>query len=85
MTEQQLDLFDEMTAPAVSPRKGEYLVPATAEPGSCTSCGAMILWIRTPQDRAIPLSVATIQHRNGQRYALSHFADCPDGKEWRKR
>jgi hypothetical protein len=79
----QLDLVPD-TPPDERPRRGEYQIPSSADPGQCKSCGAPILWIRTPDGRPIPLSVATIQHRAGQRWALSHFSDCPEGKEWSK-
>lgn len=32
----------------------------------------------------IPLSLTTVDERGGVRYALTHFADCPHGREWRK-
>lgn len=67
------------------PRKGEYLIPAGARAGSCRSCGAPVLWITTAKGSAMPLSVATIEERDGERYALSHFADCPQGKGWSKK
>ena len=53
--------------------------------GTCRSCGAAILWKRLETGRAIPLSVATIQPHDGKRWALSHFEDCADAAQWRKR
>lgn len=80
--EQQLALFEE---PAASgPRKGEYAVPTAARRGQCRSCGAPIVWVITVRERAIPLSVATIQTREGQKWALPHFVDCPEAKEWKR-
>jgi len=67
------------------PRRGEYLVPEHARVEQCRSCGMSIIWARTRSDHAIPLSLATIIWRGAQRYALAHFADCPDSKEWSKR
>jgi len=67
-----------------APRRGEVEVPAGAPGGTCRSCGADILWITTARGAQMPLSVATLEERDGQRFALSHFADCPQGKGWRK-
>jgi len=66
-------------------RRGEYEVPIDARIVECQSCGAKMTWIKTPAGRAMPLSLATIETRDGTRYALSHFADCPEAKEWSKR
>lgn len=74
-----------MAAPLTENRRGEYIVPEAAAIQSCRSCGASIVWTNTPAGKAIPLSVASIETRNGVRFALSHFADCPEGREWRKR
>lgn len=73
----------EAQAPAV--RKGEYAVPEGAELKTCASCGAAIVWTTTIHQRRIPLSVATIVEREGQRWALSHFADCEHGKLWSRK
>lgn len=67
------------------PRKGEYLIPAGAREGTCRSCGAPVVWITTAKGSAMPLSTATIEERGGERYALSHFSDCPQGKGWSKK
>jgi len=66
-------------------RKGEYELPANAVPTRCHSCGAGMIWVNTAKGRALPLSVATIEERDGGKYALPHFADCPQSKEWSKR
>lgn len=71
-------------APA-GPRRGEYLVPDGATVARCASCEAEIVWTHTAGERPIPLSIATIQRRDGQRWALSHFSDCPQGKEWSRK
>ncbi len=63
-------------------RKGEYEMPIRVEPSRCKSCGAGIVWIETDRGKAMPLSVATIEERAGFRFALSHFSDCPEAKEW---
>ncbi len=71
--------------PASAPRSGEYPLPVESSSEACRSCGAAVVWATTTNGRAIPLSVATIQWRDGQRWALAHFSDCPEGKDWRRR
>ena len=64
----------------------------------CKTCGAEIVWAMTLNGRAIPLAVASKQKRfaiqrsnYGADYAaqvdtyLSHFADCPNADEHRKK
>jgi hypothetical protein len=79
---EQLDMF--ATLP-LGPRKGEYPMPENARIERCRSCGAEIVWTRTAQDRAIPLSLRSVQTRDGQQWLLSHFSDCPHAKEWSKK
>jgi hypothetical protein len=64
------------------PRRGEYLLPEGAKIEQCRSCGAQIVWATTAADRPIPLSLATVQTCDGQKWLLSHFSDCPDSKGW---
>lgn len=66
-------------------RKGEYAIPPHAQLGTCHSCKASVVWIQTAAKRFMPLSVATIEERDGVKYALSHFSDCEHAKEWRRR
>jgi hypothetical protein len=66
-------------------RTGEYPIPDDAQLGTCHSCQAPVAWVRTKNDRWTPLSLATVETRDGQRYALTHFSDCPDGKKWSKK
>ena len=66
-------------------RKGEYEVPANAYIARCASCGMGMVWLKTEKGKAMPLSVATIEKRDGVSYALAHFADCPQAKEWSKK
>lgn len=66
-------------------RKGEYQLPPNAIPVSCQSCGAGMVWIKTAKGKALPLSVATIEERDGEKFALAHFVDCKDAKEWSKK
>jgi hypothetical protein len=64
-------------------RVGEYQLPAHARNTYCKSCGCPIVWAKTGAGRAIPLSLRTVAHRDGERYALTHYADCPQSREWR--
>ena len=68
-----------------TPRRGEHEIISGSKVESCRSCGASIIWIRTRRGKALPLSVATIERRDGRAFALAHFADCPDSKDWSKR
>ena len=52
-------------------RKGEYEMPIRSELGQCKSCGAGIVWIETERGKAMPLSIATIEERDGFKFALS--------------
>jgi ribonuclease HI len=66
-------------------RVGEFEIPEDARPTTCRSCGAGMVFIRTAAGKALPLSLATVVDRGGKRYALAHFADCAQAKEWSKR
>jgi len=67
-----------------SVRAGEYRVPIQAPPGECRSCHAPVLWATSEIGKAIPLSVSTIHtDETGQRWALTHFADCPNAAQHR--
>lgn len=60
----------------------------------CKSCGAPIVWAKTPEGKSQPLSVASKARRivvgdDGlarvvETY-LSHFSDCPNANEHRSR
>lgn len=62
---------------ALLARVGEYAIPPGARPARCRSCGAAIVWATTANQRPIPLDLATVEARDGQRYAIVHFARCP--------
>lgn len=78
MNAEQLDLF-------TGRRAGEYPIPDDARPARCRSCGRAIVWTRTEHMKPIPLSLATVEERDGQRFAIVHFYDCPDAKEWSRK
>ena len=66
-------------------RPNEYAVPEDAKLVACRSCGMPMVWARTPAGKPLPLSVATIEIRDGVRYALPHFVDCPEAKDWSRK
>lgn len=66
-------------------RPHEYELPPNAHPTRCASCGAGMVFVRTPNGKMMPLSLATVEERDGIRYALPHFVDCPQAKDWSKR
>ena len=63
-------------------RPGEYELPPNAHPTRCASCGMGMTFVRTKGGKMMPLSLATVEERDGVRYALPHFIDCPQAKEW---
>lgn len=66
-------------------RPSEYVLPPASATSLCGSCGAAMAWIKTPKGKAMPLSLATVEEREGVKYALPHFVDCPQAKEWSKK
>jgi hypothetical protein len=30
----------------------------------------------------MPLALSTVEERDGDQYAMPHWIDCPDSKEW---
>lgn len=76
MTDYPRDLF--------GARLNEYEVPANPQQSACLSCGAAMVWTHTRKGASMPLSVATIETRGGIRYAMPHFVNCPDAKNWSK-
>jgi hypothetical protein len=74
---EQLPMFTDVLQP------GEYVLP-DGETTACASCGAAIIWTRTPGGRAIPLSMATKRQCGEKWMAMTHFTDCPHRREWRR-
>lgn len=77
VSESERDLF--------GARPHEYLLPPNAYLSRCGSCGAAMAWTKTANGKAMPLSLATVETREGVKYCLPHFVDCPQAKEWSKR
>ena len=65
-------------------RKGELEVTNTAKSGVCRSCRMPIWWVKTAAGKDMPVSVKSIEFRDNKAFGLSHFADCPDAKSWKR-
>ena len=54
--------------------------------GNCRSCGARVLWARTPTGKAVPLSEieceAQMTCESEFKTYRPHFSDCPEGARW---
>jgi hypothetical protein len=67
------------------PGPGEYEIPNGAEVKHCKSCGAAIVWIATPKGYAMPINAMPIRMNGLTGYGQSHFATCPNAREWRRK
>lgn len=65
------------------PLPGEFRIPTGGKPTRCASCGAAIVWGTTSRGNPIPLDLNRVRAISGDRYALTHFATCPQGRDWR--
>ena len=74
----QIDMFTKQ-------RAGEYKLPEGAVVMHCRSCGQACIWTKTVHGKMVLLSLATVEERDGIRYALVHFSDCPQAKKWSKK
>lgn len=79
--ERALALLDDLTPQLAA---GEYILPAGVDVEQCRSCGASIVWTKTAAGKAVPLSLACVEERGGQRVTKTHFVDCPDGRGWKR-
>ena len=71
----------------------------TKGPGTCRSCGAAVEWAQLVTGKRMPfdppiivlrtlgnlLALERIVEEVDSTVTLSHFATCPDAKEWRRR
>lgn len=53
----------------------------------CRTCRAMIIWLPTPQGRAMPIDADSVQpedeeYEHGRH--VSHFSTCPNAAQHRK-
>jgi hypothetical protein len=53
-----------------------YPSASSGQAHRCRSCGEPIRWERTPAGKHAPISLASGE---------SHFVDCPQRRDWRKR
>lgn len=74
---EQMTLFE-------APAAGEYEIPEGAAVETCRSCGAAIVWGKTDKGASIPINTDQVRVIEGRRYAKTHFATCPHGREWRR-
>lgn len=79
--ESALVLLDDLTPQLAT---GEYILPAGVDVEQCRSCGASIVWAKTPAGKAVPLSLALVEERGGMKVTKTHFVDCPDARGWKK-
>lgn len=68
-----MGMFDETTPTGWTVPLG-YVADFQNPPAKCRSCHAEVLWTTTPAGKRSPLD------RDGK----SHFATCPQAKEWRR-
>jgi hypothetical protein len=52
-----------------------FEIPSSANPTECRGCRALIYWIKTAAGKAMPVNPD----------GVSHFATCPDAKEFRRK
>lgn len=62
---------------------GYYEVPVGAKVEHCRSCKASVVWTKTSRGAAIPLDTTGHITVEGKRFAKTHFATCPHGRQWR--
>jgi hypothetical protein len=55
--------------------------------GNCRSCGARVAWVRTNTGNRMPMVEVErpLFAAEGERYFQSHFADCKQAQDWRRR
>jgi len=53
----------------------------------CRSCNAEMVWLKTKKGKTIPVNRETVQEGDEEfehSRHVSHFATCPDAKQWRR-
>jgi hypothetical protein len=68
-----------MATPEKKPPQ-EFEIPEDAPQRSCSSCGAAIFWILTRAGKPMP-----VRRVEGKSTGTSHFIDCPNGPQHRRR
>jgi hypothetical protein len=70
----------------MSATRVDFPFPLDAKADRCKACGATIVWVETASGKRMPLSTATAApDPSGQLRAISHFADCPNAAEFRRK
>jgi hypothetical protein len=67
------------------PAAGEYEIAPGAKLEKCRSCGASIVWGSTKTGAPIPLDTNHVRIIGSTQYGTTHFATCPEAREWRRR
>ncbi len=71
----------------------EVVVACAPNPGTCSSCGAAILWARTEAGKAMPINAkpekrVVLGSRTGRAHVLDtylpHWASCPSADQHRR-
>lgn len=56
---------------------------------NCKSCGAEIVWLKTNNNKNIPVDRNSIIDEDATIFdpnqMISHFATCPDSEKWREK
>lgn len=66
-------------------KRQDFEVPEGSILETCSKCGAGMYRVRHPRTgNVMPLAASTIEVREGKRFAVSHFADCPHAPSFRK-
>lgn len=71
-------------------KRTDFEVPPDARRGTCSTCGAVIVWLRTGEradgsPKWMPIDAATIREDlTGELRGESHFAHCEQAAEHRR-
>jgi len=66
-----------------------FAIPRDTAPTPCRGCGRPVYWIRTKNNKAMPVDTRVdgglepMRDRDGR--GLSHFATCPKADQFRKK
>lgn len=72
--------FDPGETVAVRLAGGNLIYCVYRNPGRCRSCGAVVLWVETQGGKRMPVDYPPDESS----LVESHFATCPQAKEWRR-
>lgn len=67
-------------------KRQDFEVPQGSIPEPCKACGAPLVFVLHPRTlNRMPLSMRTLEIREGKGFAESHFSDCPKPGRFRRR